>query len=271
MQLVLALFAVCALLSLGPFLFIHGHSTHIPLPFWVFGHLPLVGNLLPVRFSFEMDTCLAAIVAFGLHDLWQSSASLRLPGSKSRRSAVVFATVVVLFAIIVTQLPRWPYHATPTSLLPATLTHSLPTGDPVAITYPHAYGAELTLPMLWQADSKYSFRILGGYAFHRDEHGKGSDIPDPESPNDLQNFLVLNEFANTRVEKFLFGSGDALPPPPLTPELVASTKTVLSRYGVGAVIVDRRYQRSSKVIDLFTASIGAPTYSTADYVMWKVS
>ena len=270
MQLLLALFAVCAILSLGPILFIHGHSTHIPLPFWVFGHLPLVGNLLPVRFSFEMAACLAGIVAFGLHDLYQSSASLRLPGSESKRSAAVLATVVVVIAIVVTQLPRWPYHTTSVSLLPATMTRSLPAGDPVAITYPHAYGSQLTLPMLWQADSDYSFRILGGYAFHRDEHGKGSDIPDPESPNDLQNFLVLSEFWNTSVERYLFGSGVALPPPPVTPGLVAATKAVLSRYDVRTVIIDRRFQRSDNVVRLFTMALGAPTYSTTDYDMWKV-
>ena len=271
MQLMLAVFAVCALLSLGPFLFIHGYSTHVPLPFWALGRLPLVGNLLPVRFSFEMAACLAAIVAFGLHDLWQSSASLRLPGSESRHSAAVFGTVVVVIALVVTQLPRWPYHSTPTSLLPAMLTRSLPAGDPVVVTYPHAYGAQLTLPMLWQADSNYSFQILGGYAFHRDEHGRGSDIPDPESPNDLQSFLVRSEFWNTPVEKFLFGSGVALPPPPVTPELVAATKKVFSRYHVRAVIIDRRFQRSKEVIELFKAVIGAPTSSTADYVTWRVA
>ena len=69
MQLSAALFISSALLSLGPFLVVHGRATSVPLPFWFLGHLPLIDNVIPIRISFEMDACLAAMIAFGLDDL----------------------------------------------------------------------------------------------------------------------------------------------------------------------------------------------------------
>jgi hypothetical protein len=35
------------------------------------------------------------------------------------------------------------------------------------------------------------------------------------------------------------------------------------------VIIDRRFQRSDKVIQLFRNVLGAPTYLTADYIGWN--
>ena len=69
MQLAVVLLFVAALLSLGPHLAIDGRLTHLPLPFWLLDHLPLVNGILPVRISLEVDACLAAVIAFGLDDM----------------------------------------------------------------------------------------------------------------------------------------------------------------------------------------------------------
>jgi hypothetical protein len=273
MQLALALLVSCAVLSLGPFLFIGGHSTHIPLPFWIMGHLPLVSNLLPVRFTYEMGASLAAIFAFGLDDLHRSLRSNH-PASRKRSTRPAVATVVVGLVVVVvvaSQLPRWPYASSQAPRLPAKVSRAIPAGAPIAITYPHAYGSQLTDPLVWQAEAGFSFRVLGGYAFHPDLQNKGSDIPNPLKPNDLQNFLVLSEFLNSPTERYLLGRHGSLPPPPITPGLIAATRTTLSRYNVRLIIVDRSYPHSKGVMTLFRQTLGPPTLSDDRFSLWKVA
>ena len=129
---VLALFAW--LLSLGPHLAIDGHLTAVPLPFLVVDHLPMLNTILPSRFSFEMDACLAAVIAFGLDDLRRALG----PASTRRRRSTVF-TAVTLAALVFTQLPQWPMPSTAqlAFALPTALTRAMPVGNPVAITYPY--------------------------------------------------------------------------------------------------------------------------------------
>ena len=259
MQLSMALFASCAILSLGPFLNVRGNTTHVPLPFWILGHLPLVDNLLPVRISFEMSACLAAVIAFGLDDLrkaprYTRCAQERTPQSRSVGAVII--TGVVLAALVVTQLPRWPYESTQAVTLPTSLSRTIPSGDPIAITYPYASGSRVTLPLLWQASAGYQFRFLGGYAFHPDQNGNGSDIPNPLSPDSLQVFLAGNEAGSPR--------------PPVTPDLVASAQTAVSRYHVRVIIIDRDYSEAGGVMDLFRRALGAPTMSAGAFALWIV-
>ena len=259
MQLSVALLASCAILSLGPFLYVKGITTHVPLPFWILGHLPLVDNLLPGRISFEMGACLAAIIAFGLADLRKGNtrwAPMRT--SRSRALGPVIVTGVVLAALVATQLPRWPYESTQAVTLPTTLTRTIPGGDSMAITYPYAAWSDMTLPLLWQASAGYPFRLLGGYAFHPDQSGNGSVFPNPLSPNGLQEFLALKE------------SGGWLQRQPVTPDLVVTARTTVSRYHVRVIIIDRGYPEAMDVMDLFRRALGAPTVSAGAFTLWII-
>ena len=273
MQIASVLFVSCAVLSLGSFLNVGGHSTHVPLPFWIVSHTPFLNNLLPVRISFEMCACLAGIFAFALDDLRQTSRSIRKSATNSttRPFAAALATGVVLVVLIATQLPRWPYGSNEAPMLPKTLSTAIPKGDPVALTYPYAYGSRSTLPLLWQASERYSFRILGGYSFHPAGHGHGSAIPNALYPNDLQVFLTFSEFWNTPVEKFILGKYTPSAPPPVTPNLVAATRTFLSKYHVQVIIVDRNYWQSMGAMKLFRHDLGEPTVSEGAFSMWNIS
>jgi hypothetical protein len=275
MQLALALFVSSALLSLGPFLYFRGETTHVPLPFWIIGHLPLAANLIPVRISFEMGACVAAIIAFGIDDLRRAPRT-RLQfdkhRSKSRAVKAGIATCVVLAVLLVTQLPQWPYGRAPTGnadgfyipamgpvpahRLPTTLTRNIPGGDPVAITFPFAYGHGYTSPLLWQAEADYRFRLLGGYAFHPDQRGKGTTYPNALVPNDLQRYLALKEFW--------------LPRLPASSDLVATARVTVSRYHVRLIIIDRAQSGAPDVMHLFRAALGAPALSAGDFTMWIV-
>jgi hypothetical protein len=269
MQLASVLFLVGGLLSLGPYLVIDARSTHIPLPSLVLAHIPLVQNILPSRFSLEVFGCLAAVIAFGLDDMQHDR-----PRPTWLTSRVYAAALLV--ALVVTQLPVWPYSSEqilekwPISTmqetsLPAALRTAVPAGDPVTITYP--YLDDLTpQPMEWQMDSGYPFRLLGGYAHVRGANGESVTAPTVLSPPGLQTFLVG--------QATWCGAASAAGRLPLrcirvSPELVPITRTTLYKYDVGMVIVDRSARGSRAVTTLFQTALGPPTISTGQFSMWS--
>ena len=250
MQLATAVLAGAAVLSLGPYLVIDARSTHIPLPFLLLAHIPLVSNVLPSRFSLEVFGCLGAMVAFGLDDMQRHPA--RPPWLTGR----VFACVLVA-ALAVTQLPQWPYPEPGlVSTLPTSLHTALPAGDPVTLTYPYDTGFT-PQALEWQMGSGYRFRTLGGYAHATNPDGHSVTLPSPMSPPALQQFLT----AQTGVG--LYG-----PPLPLGPALVSVTRTALFEYDVRMVIVDRSVAGSAAVTELFNEALGPPTLSTGQFSMW---
>jgi hypothetical protein len=258
-QLALVLAFVAALLSLGPRLAVDGQLTHIPLPDLLLDQLPLFNAILPSRISLGMDACLAAVIAFGLDDMRRAP-----DGTWIRtRGIATIAVVVTLFVLVVTQLPDWPAHnaaARPAVAfaLPAALTRAIPRGDPVAITYPYdIVGTDQ--PMMWQVEDDFGFRLLGGYAYHRASSNSSlpSLVPRPMSPLGTQRFLADQE-----------GFGIFGPEMPVSPELVAQTRSTVSRYDVRLVIVDRSMAGSDAVVELFNDALGSPMLSAGQFSMW---
>lgn len=252
MQLAVVLMLASALLSFGPHLAIDGHLTDLPLPFWVLDHIPVLNSMLPGRISLEMEACVAAVIAFGLDDVRHTQEWC------SRRRRSVALALVALSALVVTQLPPWPWHfgAQPAAALPTALTRAIPGGDPVAITYPYVVGAS-DAPMVWQAEDGFGFRLLGGYAFHGSHGGGVSNWPYPMKPAGLQGFLANQE-----------GFGLLGPETPVSPQLVALTRSVLSKYAVRVVIVDRSASGSGAVMELFSDALGRPTASAGQFSLW---
>jgi hypothetical protein len=252
------------LLSLGPYLAVNGRLSQIPLPFLILDHVPLLDSILPSRFSFGVDSCLAAVIAFGLDDISKRPSRIphngsRLPQwSRSQRSAgLVGVTLVVLVA---TQLPLWPlqgpFGPQPAIALPPAIRAAIPAGDPVTLSYPYLTFYDMQ-PMVWQADDGFRFRLLGGYAFRPDSSGGPTLAPSLMSPPGLQRFLAAQDGAEA------FG-----PPLPLGPELVAITRATLSRYDTQVVIVDRSESGSGPVIELFNEAIGPPELSVGQFSLW---
>jgi hypothetical protein len=254
-QLAAILLFVTALLSLGPYLAVNGRLTHIPLPFLLLDHLPLLDNILPVRISFAVGACLAAVVAFGLDDANGSDPSLRAHG---RRGTALVG--VALVALVATQLPRWPYTAPTAVSLPAAIRQAVPKGDPVAITYPFATNYTSVQPLLWQAEDKFAFRLIGGYAYHPDSHGHADILPSPMKPRALQAFLVGQQSSG-------FGGIYGLPLP-VSPELVAATRRTLLAYDIRLVIVNRATAGSGPVMELFDDALGVPTRTAGQFSVW---
>jgi hypothetical protein len=101
-------------LSLGTPLVINKHSTHIPLPFDVLVHLPLVQGVAALRFSLYEQLGAAVVLGVGLDRLrrqgWRlpsadSPADATRPGATGRAVAAGLAGIVAL-------VPSYP--ATPT-------------------------------------------------------------------------------------------------------------------------------------------------------------
>lgn len=250
MQLAVVLFIVSGLLSLGPYLAIHGRVTGIPLPFIVLAHLPLFNDVLASRMAFETDAFLAAIIAFGLDDVRRTgrhSEPADRGGWWTQRRRAILASGVVLGLLVATQLPQWPYPTQRAGVLPARLSKAIPPGDPMAITYPYAKGL-VTQPLLWQSEAGFRFRMIGGYA--KNAAGGGRAIPNPMKPPDLQDFLISDLRR------------------PIDRKLLVSTKIALSRYDIQLVIVNRRNPESGPVMKLFEEVLGPPNLSARRISMW---
>ena len=270
MQLAVALLVTSGLLSLGPYLYVQGRSTGLPMPFFVLAHLPLLNNVLPSRISFEMDACLAAVIAFGIDDLHRAPVPRGAGAARRGRWAGPAAAGAVLavtaVALVATQLPVWPYETAATAGLPSRIRQVIPPGDPVAVTYPYTNYPYLQ-PMIWQTNSGFAFRTLGGYARHSNAHGNGAgSSPVPMDPPGLQQFLLRQQFlADPLVNPFVSASSF---PAPTGSDLVATTRTTLVKYHVRLVIVDRSMRESGPVVRLFETILGPPRITTAQYSVW---
>jgi hypothetical protein len=260
MQLAVLIGVVAGLLSLGRRLAVNGHLTPIPLPFWLLGHLPLLNNLLPSRLAFGTAACLSAVVAFGLDDLRHVRARIhrhsRGPSVLSLPKVRIAMASLTLVVLVATLLPQWPYPTLPADPLPAAVIRAIPSGDPVAMTYP--YDTDFVIqPMIWQLEAGYSFRLLGGDAYAANPRGDGSTIPDRMVPPDLQEFLSGQE------NIVLYG-----PPLAVTPRLVAATLTTVARYHIELVVVDDTADGSGPVQRLFDEAVGPPKVTSGGFSLW---
>ena len=256
-----------AVLSLGSHLSVDGHRTVVPLPFLLLAKIPLVDNLLPVRFSLVTAGCLAAVIAFGLDDLRGSRSAAVAPtsnttrparfASERRRIRATITMVVVLVTVVVVLLPRWPIAGQPVGTLPAAVRAAVPPGNPVALTYPYTVQPDAAA-LGWQFDDGFRFRLLGGYGEHPEVlQGIYYVFPARMNPDDLQRFLAVQEGFH------FYGAA-----PDLNPALVHSTQRTLTAYGVRLVIVDRSTPGSGPVMQLFTDAMGPPTRTSGTFAVW---
>jgi hypothetical protein len=253
-------------LSLGPHLWVGGHRTSVPLPFLLLSHISLVNDILPARFSLLTAASGAAVIAFGLDD-WRRVPRTAVAGfelsrraqrralARMRTRAGLMASVVFL-AVVVSQMPRWPYSTQNVSPLPTGIRQAIPSGDPVALTYP--YAEQLTpAAMGWQLTDGFDFRILGGYGEHPEIIDTFYVLPARMHPALLQRFLANQEGLQ------VYG-----PEPVLDQTLVASTRATLKDYSVRLVIIDGSAPGSSPVMKLFLAALGPPLDRSKGFAVW---
>jgi hypothetical protein len=171
-RLLIVLFLIFLVLSLGPRLWIGGHYTSIILPWAIFANLPLISGALPARFALFVSLVAAIIAA-----LW-----IAAPGS--RRSRVLLG---ILACVALLPQPH-PWKNIPNSAFfePRRVQQALGE-NPRILILPFAINGPSSF---WQQENHFGFSQTGGY------------LGFPPAP--MQHFAAVGElFGNSMGPHFL--------------------------------------------------------------------
>ncbi len=147
-RLLIALFGVVALLSLGPVLTVYGRAL-LPMPGLLLNLLPLIRNALAARFTMYLNLIVAVIVS-----LWFADTTISL------RMRCITAGLAVLFLLPSLSAGYWD---TPADTPPFFTDHAYRrymAPGAIALVAPYGWTGN---SMLWQAQSDMYFRMAGGY------------------------------------------------------------------------------------------------------------
>ncbi len=226
-------FVAVFVLTLGPSLIVDGHPTGWRLPFDLIAHIPFFQNQIPLRYSLYLQLIAAGLVAYGLDRAWARLDSSRTvlggaAGALNRRAGhlgLALACVLVLVPL----LPTVPYGSAATNV-PGYFTSKsvdqLRVGT-VALAYPFpVFPADAA--MLWQAESGWRFRLIGGYAYRRTANGKAA-----LSPKVMPPALVQAVWADS----YAGAGSQGLPPGTTLEEAALALRTFCRRYDVGVLLL----------------------------------
>jgi hypothetical protein len=255
--LVAALGAFAALMSMGSYTYVNGRIVN--LPFGDLSKLPTLSDIVPVRFSFAMAACVAALLAFALDTLHRGTVRGPKPAGGTKvggwRAHVMLA--VVCLVVGVTWLPAWPFPTQSVQTLPSAVTRALPAGNPLVLTYPFPLTHD-DMAMLWQAEAGFPFRLFGVYAMVPQLDGRPAAESPLLNPPAVQEYLAAEDV----------GSISHYPAvSPLVNE-VAQTKDFVVRQHVGAVLVSLSAPNATAVARTFSAALGAPKVTSGGFELW---
>jgi len=162
---VVALLGVAAaLLSMGPTLHVDGVATHIPLPWVVLEHTPLLGNLLPARVMVYGYLMAGLLLAPFIDHIWRERGGAALVGG------------ALLVLGLIALLPTFDFpasaHSDPRFFTAGGDVQRIAEGASVLVA-PWVSSGEALDPEMWQVKSGLRFRMPSGY-FNQ---------PDPRRPN----------------------------------------------------------------------------------------
>jgi hypothetical protein len=265
-----AMTAIAFILSLGSTLHTDQHNTHIPLPFILLAHLPVLDGLIATRFSLFTNLFGAGVMAMGLDGLyWQLKRSKR-PEWLPRNWRPVGAAGVSLAVAALVAIPLLPSHTEPTSStrVPSLFhssSNSLLQAGSVVLAYPYPSAPVQTLhgqsaiadpfvesvddSLLDQAVSGMRFSIIGGYGWTPPQKTKGVANPSPLPPLSVRALFDVAFYGSaTRAQRVLLSRSN----------LTADLRKFMRRYHVDTVIVLPLGQRPATVVSHVTAAIGRP-------------
>lgn len=158
-----------AIWSLGPYLHFNGHVEHaIVLPARLLAMLPVLDNILPARFDLFLDLGLAALLTIFIDRVVLSCRLIS-------RSSVLGALAVLLVGVSIAPRAPAPAYAphTPRYFLGGGGSRSIRQGT-IALVIPYGDGAATMAPMLWQAVSGFTFRMVAGAMYTAGPNGRPS-------------------------------------------------------------------------------------------------
>jgi hypothetical protein len=206
--------ACIAVFSLGPVLVLAGHISRIAMPWRLVSNLPVLRDLLPVRFTVVLDLLAGLLLALFLQWL----------GSRDRRTrAMVWGvTVLTLIVVVHTPFPQAPI-STPVAFVQQRMCPSVSQKPPVVVVLPFVSEPA----MGWQEEAGFCFRMPGGYLVSgsttRDSSG---DLVQSFGPQPLPVVGVASQQA---------AHGLALPV--VTPHIRRQIHTELDHSGITTVVL----------------------------------
>jgi hypothetical protein len=259
------------LLSFGSRLVVANHTTSIPLPFALLGHLPLVGNVIAARFALYTALFAALLVALGMDEMRtrvfargaERSAALRRGQMPTKSPAALGLWVVGILAIacVISLVPRWPFSTSATAVPAYFSSDSLnrvPASSIVLISpYP---SVESLHGQLWQAVAGMRFRIIGGYGLFPGPDGSATNFPAILRPEDVQRFLWSQATGGAA-----YPSG---PIPSSKVRLACDLQAFLGRQSVGTVLATPLVAEPEVVNSLFAQALGKPSMTVGTVTAW---
>jgi hypothetical protein len=146
--------AVLVVLSLGPWLSVNGASLPVPLPDIVLQHLPLIADMVPLRWSFYAVTCAILTVAIVM---------ARQPSGRLRLVMVGLAALTM-----VSWLPSLPRPLMPVPVpgaLPGAVEARIPTGT--TVLFVPCASDSAPAGMYYQAIGGFRWSLVAGYAYYQ--------------------------------------------------------------------------------------------------------
>jgi hypothetical protein len=246
---------VCAyILALGPRLTIDGHMTGVRMPFTILRHIPLLQDILPVRFALFVQLFAAMALAIGLDQLWWKTQTRR-----ARAHGTVFqhrwpwavAKAVVAVAAVLPLVPQLPYAGAPTTVAPFTVGSGAGqiAARSVVLYYPYP-DVVATQAMLLQAIDGMGFKIVGGYGF----------VPSPAGQSTVGPTVLQPSAPGAIFYESYSGPAPGNPYPTVNPVTVSALKTFLRRYRIETVLLDPVGLNPGLVVRYVSAVLGPPQH-----------
>lgn len=262
-QTLAAVMIIAVILSLGDYLKIGSlQLTWFKLPYLWLHHLPVLENIIPVRFALYAALCAGLLLAIGMDKIhegmplfpkhYRSAASSPSEHHSKNRH---FAWTIGIIALL-PLWPAWPYHMHNVDI-PAYFTSAyvkqIPPGS-TALIYPfprvtHAEG------MLWQAVTDMRFRIAGGFILTPDKVGNGTEF----GSNSFTEGLLRSCFWGHPHFKF-------------TPLLDTRVRNQLRFWGVSTVIIANRGKDPAACVELFSHVFSSrPLHQGGVWIFYKIN
>ncbi|MGO9557707.1 MAG: hypothetical protein ACLPQS_15030 [Acidimicrobiales bacterium] len=256
-------------LALGTPLVVNNHATHIPLPFDVLVHLPLVQGIAALRLSLYEQLGAALVLGVGLdrvrRDGWawhgaEPRGGAQGAGATTGRFGSRAVSVGLVGAIaLVTLIPRYPYPSGPAdipSYFVSGADRAIPPGS-VVLTYPYDIDPDNDA-MLWQAVSGFRFKIFGGQATTPGVGGRATSAVASLQPSAMQAMFSFASSGTTNgVSRFA-----------LDPATLRGLRSFIVRYDVGTVVVEPIGMHPGLVVLGLSRALGNAPVVTGGVDVW---
>jgi hypothetical protein len=222
----------------------------------------MLADVIPVRFSVAIAACVAAVLAFALDSIHRGGPRrppqhASVSTSANWRANAWLAAVCVVVGV--TWLPAWPFSSQPVQKLPSAVVRTLPSGDPLVLTYPYPLAADDSA-MVWQAEAGFPFRLSGAYAMVPQNDGRPGVQAPLLQPEAVQEYFAAEET----------GSRSSYPRPAPNVDMVAQVRDFVVRQHVDAVVVDVSSANAARVRHLFSAALGSPRLTSDGFELWVI-